>query len=140
MLRPDYGEYRLKPIRTGEDFWHIIDALYDDKSGFVNNRDVIADALINRRLYGMVVSETEEMFERQAWHDDTFCPGSWYLLPCFCILTRNVAKIMWTHSKIRRHGIAKTFIDELGIQGAENPLNESIAFWQKNGIHDFTTE
>jgi len=137
MLPSDYGELRVKLIRNGEDFWHVIDALCDDKSGFMNNRDVIADAFINRRLYGMTVAETEEMFERRAWKDDIFCPGSWYLLPSLCIVTGNIANIIWTHSRAQRNGIAKMFIDRLGIQRAENPLQESISFWEKNGISDF---
>lgn len=134
MLSSDYGEYKLERISEGRKFWYLVDALIDDKSIFLNNRNVIADAFINGQLYGMTVHETEEMSKRRAWKDPIFCPGSWYLLPCFCIASGETVKIMWTHTRARKNGIATHFIRELGIKCVSTPLTESIQFWYKRGL------
>lgn len=136
-IHNDYGDYKVKRIIDGSEFWQLMDALVDDKSGFLHNRDVIVNAFRNSKLYGLVVDETEEMFERRAWHDPIFCPGSWYLLPCFCVVSGRTANIIWTHSRARNNGMAKTLINELDIQCAENPLPDSISFWHACGIYDF---
>jgi hypothetical protein len=137
MFSHDYGDFAVKRITNGMDFWHLIDALMDDKSGFINNREVLVEAYRNSNLYGLVIEETEDMFERQAWMDPIFCPGSWYLLPCLCVASGKTAKIIWTHSTVRRHGMANKFINHLNLKRAESPLPNTLSFWQSCGINDF---
>ncbi len=126
----DWGEIKLLQI-SSDDFWCLIDELYEDDSNFCNNRSTILEAYKNETLYGLRVSETDEMYERGARKDNIFCDHSWYLLPCFCVKENNNAIIIWTHTRARKMGFAKKLVELLQIEYAYNPLPESIEFWKK---------
>jgi hypothetical protein len=132
----DYGETELCKIESGEDFWNLIDELYNDGSGseFVNNRNIIVEAYKDGNLYGLEVGETFSMYERGARRDTIFCKDSYYMLPCFCIKEDDTAILIWVHSRARMKGYGKRMIELLGIKKAYRPLSDSIEFWEKLNI------
>lgn len=129
----DWGEIRAVQIDQ-YDFWRLIDELLDDDSGFYNNRTTILEAYKNGNLYGLSVSETYKMYERQARRDEIFCCSSWYLLPCFCVKDSNKAIIIWTHTRARKKGFARKLVELLHIDVAFNPLPNSLDFWKKCNV------
>jgi hypothetical protein len=138
-MASDLGIPRLSKIERGEDFWRLMDELADDKSGFVHNKTILVDAFRQGKLFGLRVEETDAMFKRQAWKDTVFCKGSYYLLPCLCIRHgvrgSYIATIIWTHSRARRKGFARTLVKLLKIKEADTPLPESTDFWDAMGIY-----
>lgn len=133
----DWGEIKLLKVgfEDGSDFWCIYDELCDDKSEFLNNRTYILDAYKNGNLYGLRVNESDQMYKRGAYLDTIFCKDSFYLLPCFCIKEDNNAIIIWTHTRARRMGFAKTLIKLLNIEYAKPPiLTGSDQFWTKCNV------
>jgi hypothetical protein len=129
----DWGEIKLVLI-DHKDFWYLFDELCNDKSGFYYNRSTILKAYKNGNLYGLRVTETDQMYERGARMYKVFCENSWYLLPCFCIKENNTALIMWTHSRARRMGFAKKLVELLHIEYAYKPVPDSVGFWTKCGV------
>lgn len=129
----DWGEIKLIQIDS-DDFWRLLDELYDDNSGFCNNRSTILEAYKNGNLYGLSVIESDKMYERGARMDNIFCDDSWYLLPCFCVKENNNAIIIWTHTRARKMGFAKKLVELLNIEYAFNPLPDSIEFWKKCNV------
>ena len=130
----DWGEIRAIQIGS-DDFWRLIDELLDDDSRFYNNRTTILEAYKNGNLYGLSVSETYKMYERQARRDEIFCCSSWYLLPCFCVKDSNKAIIIWTHTRARKKGFARKLVELLHIDVAFNPLQDSLDFWKKCNVN-----
>lgn len=129
----DWGEISLLKIDSN-DFWCLIDELYDDNSGFRHNKSVILEAYKNGNLYGLTVKDTDSMYNRHAELYTVFCENSLYLLPCFCVKENNKAIIIWTHTRARRNGFARKLINLLNIEYAWNPLPDSIAFWKACNI------
>jgi|TARA_B110000037_G_C17040249_1_gene473357 hypothetical protein len=37
----DWGEIKLAKINSGNDFWCLMDELYDDQSGFIHNKNTV---------------------------------------------------------------------------------------------------
>jgi len=136
----DWGDLRVVQIEAGADFWHLLDALVDDRSGFWHNRRILADAFRLGQLYGLRVDETDAMVTRKARKDAAFCPGSYFLLPCFCVKVDAAVEIIWTHSRVRRRGCARTLVWDLEILEALHPLPESEEFWRSCGISTGTLE
>jgi hypothetical protein len=87
----DYGRIHLEQIINASDFWSIIDMLKDDNSDFIHNRNIIVDTFKNNTLFGLRVIETNEMYKRETQKDSVFWPGTFYLLPCFCIENEKTA-------------------------------------------------
>ena len=129
----DWGEIEVIQIDSN-DFWYLFDELYDDNSGFCNNRSTILEAYKNGNLYGLSVNETDKMYERKARIDNIFCENSNYLLPCFCVKENNKAIIIWTHTRARKMGFAKKLVELLRIEYAYIPLPDSIDFWKKCNV------
>jgi hypothetical protein len=129
----DWGEIKLQQIDS-EDFWSLFDELCDDNSGFLNNRTTILNAYKDGNLYGLRVIESDKMYERGAVMDNIFCSNSWYLLPCFCVKEHNKAIIIWTHTRARKMGFGKKLVELLQIEIADNPLPDSIGFWEKCNV------
>ena len=132
----DWGEIKLNQLDNSDDFWSLFDELSDDKSMFLHNKSIILDAYKNGNLYGLIVTETDKMYEKEESQNDIFCRGlgSMYLLPCFCVKETNKAIIIWTHTRARKNGFAKCLIDLLDIKYAYNPLPDSIDFWKKCNV------
>lgn len=131
----DWGEVALKKIESGDDFWHLIDELCDDNSGFFHNKSSIVEAYKTENLYGLQVYETDEMYKRGARMDNIFCMSSFYLLPCFCVKEDDKAIIIWTHTRARKMGFAKKLVELLSIKFALHPLPNSIGFWKKCDVN-----
>lgn len=144
----DWGRIQLVQI-TADEFWYLFYELCDDKSGFLNNKRTILQAYKDGTLYGLCVSETPGMCERDARLDDVFCKiyespddgtggkycdVSQYLLPCFCVAENSKAVILWTHPRARKRGFARTLVELLHILYVWNPLPESIGFWERCNI------
>lgn len=125
----------LEQIDDGRNFWFLFDELCDDDSNFLNNRNIIVDAFKEGNIYGLRVTETNEMYLKKARNDPIFCPESQYLLPCFCIKEgKDTASIIWVHSRARRMGFGKKLVQLLKIKSVRSPLPESLVFWKKCGI------
>jgi hypothetical protein len=134
----------LELIESTSDFWALYDELLEDKSLFINNRDILLIAFKEARLWGLRVEETDSMYERGARVDSIFCKNSFYLLPCLCITStlnnQEEIIIIWTHTRARRKGFAKKMIDCLSKKsptGKVTPCNimeESIPFWKACGL------
>jgi GNAT superfamily N-acetyltransferase len=138
----DYGNTELHQIESVENFWALYDELIDDDSGFQYNRATLLEAFKNGNLWGLTIKETDSMFKRGAAEDIIFikpCVAhQLYLLPCLCVLNNEGNKILiiWTHSRARRHGYAKTLIEYLSFDTLlipDRPLPESIPFWKACG-------
>ena len=69
----DWGEITLEQIIRGDDFWFLLDELYDDKSWFIWNKNIILEAYKDGNLYGLSVTETDHMYFRSATGDKIFC-------------------------------------------------------------------
>jgi hypothetical protein len=133
-----YGEIELAKIETGNEFFFLLDTLFEDEekylppdTGFRWNKRIIADSFKDGCLYGLRVNETKEMYEKNAWKDEIFGKGTFYLLPCFCIMTRDICEIIWIKSNIRKQGLGKKFIELLNIKKAYRPVKGSEYFWKK---------
>jgi ribosomal protein S18 acetylase RimI-like enzyme len=139
-MQVDYGDLCLVVIKSGDDFCSLLDALEDDKSGFIlHNKPWIMEKYRDGQLYGLCVKETDAMCQRHAWNDSIFLKGaSWYTLPCFCTILDDehpfTAQMIWVHSKARRLGLGKALVDLLAIDSVYCPQPESLAFWEACGI------
>jgi hypothetical protein len=130
----DWGEIELMKVDS-DGFWFLMDELYDDNHSFIYNRTTILEAYKNGNLYGLLVSETHAMYERDARNDRIFCKNSWYMLPCFCVKQEDTAILIWTHARARRMGFAKKLVELLHIKYAYHPQKDSLGFWKKCGIN-----
>jgi hypothetical protein len=135
----DWGEIVLRRIDHGDEFWCLFDELYDDASGFILNRRPLVDAFREGNLYGLKVNETLEMERRHAKLDKLFAKDYYgglsdYLLPCLCLKEDNGCRIIWTHTRARNRGFARTLLRLLQIEKAWNPLPGSAIFWRKCDI------
>lgn len=135
-MQADYGKLRYVTIESGDDFWRLLDALEDDKSGFIHNKSLIVERYRDRELYGLCVVETDSMFDRHALNDPIFIKGSWYMLPCFCTKLKgtNTVDMIWVHSKARRLGLGKALVNLLDIDSVHCPLEDALPFWESCGI------
>ena len=129
-----WGELKLVKITDGGDFWSLMDEIKDDS--IYCNRTAIVESFKHDNLYGLVVDETDEMYNKGLGTDDLFCcsNNSLYLLPCFCIKEDDTAIIIWTHKRARNKGFAKKLVELLNIKYARNILPESKDFWKKLNI------
>jgi hypothetical protein len=74
----------------------LIDELANDynqtgQENFLVNRACLLEAYCEKRLYGLTVEETEEMFQNGSGADEIFGrdrgnAASDYILPCFCVV------------------------------------------------------
>lgn len=145
-MKPSGFPYDVVVVRvsSGRDFFALIEELLDEHTtnirngyhgSFFHNRDTLADAFKEGRLYTLVAQETDDMFRRGAAAEDVFVPpgsGQLFLLPCFCMMSvDNVAvEILWTHPRARMRGLASTLVKQLGAQSVRHPLPESEGFWR----------
>ena len=125
---------KLHKIEEPIYFWGLFDELLDDQSEFICNKETILEAYKNGNMYGLMVEETDEMYEKLE-NEDLFCHDmsgerQGYLLPCFCITNDSTAIIIWTHTRARRKGFATKLVNLLKIECAQLPLPESINFWK----------
>lgn len=146
----DYGRIALCLIESADDFWCLLDELKDDKSGFIHNKKHLLQAYKEDRLYGLIIIETDSMYQRGANRDEIFCKffdekkklvrsRSMYLLPCLCITNEEGDKIeiIWVRKKERRKGFGRKMVELLkeksptGIIEPSNPLPQAKKFWDK---------
>ena len=138
----DYGTTELHQIESVENFWALFDEIINDNSGFQYNRSTLLEAFKNGNLWGLTIEETDSMFKRHAWEDPIFIKNNitntLYLIPCLCVLNNEGNKILiiWTHSRARRCGYAKTLVEYLSVDTLlipDRPLPESLPFWKACG-------
>jgi hypothetical protein len=130
-----WGALAVVRIDRSEDFWALFDELVDDASGFVSNRITLLDAFKGGYLYGLVVTETADMYTNNVPPvGGLFCRASncsqQYLLPCLCVRVAKEAIVIWTHGRARRNGFARQFVCQLGIESALSRLHGSQPFWE----------
>jgi hypothetical protein len=129
----DWGNIVLEEIQAS-DFWCLFNELIHDNSIFLHNKTTILQAYKDGNLFGLRVTESEQMYQRGGIMDSIFCSESFYLLPCFCIRENNKAIIIWTHTRARKMGFGKKLVKLLKIEYADKPLPDSIGFWKKCNI------
>ena len=136
----DWGKVIIHKIETGDDVLILFNELVNDNSGFIHNMSFLLDAFKDGNLYGLSVIETNDMFERNARIDKEFCkdinghPAGWYLLPCLCVKNGDKCELIWSHTRIRNRGFARTLIQLLQLKYASNVLLESSGFWDKCNV------
>ena len=115
----DWGRIQLECIDEADDFWCLMEEVYDDSDeengGFWFNRDFLLDAYKENLLFGLRVSETDSMYDRRARSDTIFVRRSFYLLPCLCIPKGEVVDIIWVHRRARRLGFGTLLVQRLGL-------------------------
>ena len=130
-----WGALATARIDRSEDFWALFEELIDDASGFVANRITLLDAFKGGYLYGLVVTETGDMYKNNVPPTGgLFCRSSncsqQYLLPCLCVQMAKEAIVIWTHGRARRNGFARQLVCQLGIECALSRLSGSRPFWE----------
>lgn len=136
-IREGWGELFVEPVNGSDQFWGLIDEILSNKSNFWYNRNSLLDAYHEGRMYIITVEETDYMYEQGVHNDSIFChtyygEAVWYTLPAFCTLKRgedNVCEMIWTHSRARRLGIGRTFVERLEIVRADKPVEDAKPFW-----------
>ena len=134
----DWGDINVFNVEDGNDFWSIINELYNDNSDFLCNKDIIVEGYRDGNLYSLRVQESDSMYKRNAKQDEIFCKNSFCMLPCFCIKNKDCATLIWTHTRARRKGFARKLITDLKIKSAYNPLPESLDFWRACDILSYS--
>jgi len=143
----------LKKIEYTSEFWELMDELVDDKSSLYYNRDAFLRAFIDGDLYGLKMHETDEMYtcrmSGESVRDDCiFCQDykkheSNYLVVCLCVCNKKqhgTLEYIWTHSRVRKRGLATILVNYLQPDIISKPLDEALGFWNKLGYKYDTTE
>jgi hypothetical protein len=133
------NQFYLSVIDECEDFWCLIDSIVGDmdrdlqthkeKKGFYHHRTIILEAFQQGRLFGLRTINEEV--------SEICCPGSLYLLPCFCIVdpeNKKEAIMIWTESRYRCKGLGKSLLKKLDIESARGISLKSVDFWIKCGF------
>ncbi len=137
-------EFYLRKVEAAREFWCFYDLMLEDESKFKFNRSSILDAFKNGYMYTISMIETDEIFKNRDkykrhkyfkycmphYHPD----GYTYSIPTFCVVNERDEKkieIIWTYSKVRRQGFARKLIQLGKFKRANNPLPESLPFWEK---------
>ena len=111
-----------------------------NQRGFYCNRESLLEAYCQKRIYGITVTESAEMFAKRAERDEIFVrcdgqPNPDYLLPCFCEVDEEDSSVVvriWTSPRARRRGLATAMLKALNITSAAEPLlPDSMDFWRK---------
>ncbi|EKX39859.1 hypothetical protein GUITHDRAFT_114108 [Guillardia theta CCMP2712] len=138
LWKEHYGDATAFRVEDEGDFWIIFRQIIEGSPGNVPY-DTILNAFKEKKLYGLKVIETEEMFRLGCKLDPLFCvdmngdPGD-YLLPCYCIMQDDIAEYIWVRPDMRRQGLGRLFVQKLRIREAWNPLPESVGFWESCGV------
>ena len=133
-----WGNINLVKIENN-DFWILMDELYDDASEFIHSRTTILNAFKLGNLFGLRISENDFMFQNNIIQNSIFANdyihgNSFYLLPCICIKENDTAILIWTHTRARNKGLAKKLLQLLNIKYVYKPFTSSIEFWNRCNV------
>jgi hypothetical protein len=131
--RASWGDFEVERVWKTYDFWALMDELQNDQSGFWNNRAVLLDAFVDKRLYTLKVFD----YPREMRNDPIFARDhtgmvSEFLLPCLCVVGKmdeDVCEIVCVHTRARRLGIASAMLNQLFITSADGELDQAKPFW-----------
>ena len=126
----DWGSLKVFKVESGSDFWALLSELLNDKSDFLHNLNIIVESFKDGNLYSIRVVETDSMYRRGAHEDSIFVKGTFFVLPCICIIEQNCAEIIWVHTRARRKGFASHMIEELNVNKVNEILPGSEEFWK----------
>jgi hypothetical protein len=111
----------------------FIRELYDANSGFLHNISVLYDGFAAGRLFGLRLTETEDMFRYKGHHRMFMQSRPLWTLPAFCCLSESGAvDLIWVHPRARKMGFASAFLRELDVTEATVIVPESKGFWDKH--------
>ena len=132
-----WGPMAVECVRDAEWFWGLMDEVYDDSDpptasttrGYWWCREGLLEAFSDGRLFGVCVPPTESMQlvdhlpqigREHLWRS----VSSWkrYLLPCFIVMytDRLTVDKVWTHPRLRRHGLARMMVRALNLRRIEH--------------------
>jgi hypothetical protein len=144
LTYPRLGKVLLHPLTEAEDFWTLYDELCHDHGEFVNqvtNRTTLLDAFRKGTLFSLCVGETEAMYHAKDSALPIFAKGAvqttLYMLPIMCVVDHDSPDEvvwLWTHSRVRRIGLATSLVKLLNISRVFHPLPESLPFFGALGI------
>ncbi len=109
-----------------------MDELQNDASPFWNNRAILLDAFVDKRLYGLKIEDLVEDQEDPIFARSNDGIVAHRLLPCLCVVGKvdeESCEIVWVHTRARRLGIASAMLNQLFIQSAHNELEQAKPFW-----------
>lgn len=112
--------------------------------GLFNDRDEILRAYGEHRLYGLLVSSTQEMEDLHSMERDPIfmkysnCECS-RMLPCLAVIDKTFAyddtfsecQYLWVAKRARKKGLATYLLDELLVSSAKNQMPSAMDFWNK---------
>jgi hypothetical protein len=127
----DWGEIKTKELNS-TDLQAILSELKFDVFEFHVN--IVLDAWETGDLYGLEVTETDSMNNRNARKDDIFCVNTSYLLPCFCIKQDNIVALLWTHPRAREKGFATKLLADLKLEKVWCRKEKLFPFYQKRNL------
>ena len=141
---PVMSDLAVIPITENKDLFEYLDELHDEynkeeHNGFYNNRDVILEAFIEKRLYTLQIKHSRSSQWSEAWQDQLCVGDSFYRLPCLCITTKerkDTVTMLWTARRARRKGLATALLEGLGVRYVIGIINDTEPFWSKRGIRE----
>jgi hypothetical protein len=121
-------------ITSSHDMFRLLDEMANDRSSFINSRDLIADAWRDGFLYGVVSRDvipcSHPLFPLLVSNT-----SHWDLFPCLCVSAgEGSAGIMWVHTRARRRGLGRALVSALFITTVPCPLPGSFEFWAACGV------
>jgi len=128
-------DIRVKKVDNECAFWALMDALVNDKSGFICNRNAILKAYIGGYLYTQQIFETKELFDNRLLYENVLyqltLPDTLYVIPTIQFRDSNGNGILWVHTDLRNWGIGTRYVKELKLSYPKIVLPESKGFWDK---------
>lgn len=120
-------------VHGAETLRHVLRELHEANSGFLHNVTQLFDCFGTGRLFGLLLPETEAMFN-QPGHDAMFMESrAPWTLPAFCCLDASGAvDMLWVHPRARRLGLGSAFLRQLNVSRAGAVLRESLGFWDRH--------
>lgn len=109
------------PVIHGAHFWALMDALREDDSVFMIDRNSIADGFLHGNLYALYAPE----------YHPVLCGGSARMFPAFVLVdTRdNTPILLWVHTRAWRMGVGRQLMQGLSLPSRDWQLPESYPFW-----------
>lgn len=117
---------RLMLVETGSVFWPLFKHLEAEGSGFKHNIIWLLDAFKKGQMHTLQLADTKEMDQFVSLY---CCPYTFRILPCICVVEDTACKILWVSERLRRRGLATTFVDSLYITKPIDMLESSYPFW-----------
>ena len=120
-----YGNLEVALITDQRVFFNLLDEMCkesvekSDAMNFYHNRVAVLDAFMQRRLFGLSITETDEMFNQNSMSDMLFMVEGFYDVPCFCMTAKqepDKVDMIWVANRARGKGMKQFMMDELRLK------------------------